>query len=67
MKTKISIYDFRFKLAGYGQYDVTYLSPVTGKKWTAHVSCMPLIDKTKNADEQKRCDLESLKYFCKNN
>ena len=67
MKTSISISDFRFQVSGYGHYKVTYTSPVTGKEWTATVSNMPLIDATKNADEPKKCDLNDLKYFVKNN
>ena len=67
MKKLISITDFRFKLVGYGQYNVTYISPVTLKEFTAHVTHMPLIDATKNADSPKVKDLNELKYFCKNN
>lgn len=57
--------DFRFEFAGYGHYKVTYTSPVTGKQWTAKTNDMPLIDATKNADEPKRRDLETLKRVCK--
>lgn len=66
MKTKVSISDFQFMPSGYGHYKVTYTSPVTGKSWTATTNNMPLIDATKNADEPKRCDLETLKSVCKN-
>jgi hypothetical protein len=62
MKTKVSISDFQFMPSGYGHYKVTYTSPVTGKSWTATTTNMPLID----ADEPKRCDLETLKRVCKN-
>ena len=34
MKTKTTISDFQFRIAGYGHYKVTYTSPVTGKQWT---------------------------------
>ena len=51
---KTTIYDFDFEIAGHGYYKVTYTSPVTGKQWT-----------TKNAEEQKRKDLEELKRICK--
>ena len=64
--TKISISDFSFSFSGYGHYRVTYTSPITGKSWSTVTSNMPLIDLTKNADEPKRCDLESLKYLVKN-
>lgn len=64
MATKTTIYDFDFEFAGH--YKVTYTSPVTGKSWTAKTNDMPLIDATKNADEPKRCDLETLKRVCKN-
>jgi hypothetical protein len=66
MRAKTSIYDFSFMRSGYGHYKVTYTSPVTGKQWTATTNDMPLIDATKNADEPKRRDLETLKRVCKN-
>ena len=66
MRAKTSIYDFSFMRSGYGHYKVTYTSPVTGKQWTAITNDMPLIDATKNADEPKRRDLETLKRVCKN-
>ena len=65
MKTKETIYNFDFQQKGYGRYEVTYTSPVTGKKWTAEITDMELIDSTKNADDPKRCDLEELKRACK--
>lgn len=65
-KNKISISDFEFIPSGYGQYKVTYTSPVTGKSWTTTTNDMLLIDATKNADEPKHCDLETLKRKCKN-
>lgn len=65
MKTKISISDFAFVVAGYGHYKVTYKSPITGKEWSKTTSDMPLIDATKNAEEPKKIDLERLKRFCK--
>lgn len=66
MRAKTTISDFRFEFAGYGHYKVTYTSPVTGKSWTAKTNDMPLIDATKNADEPKRRDLETLKRVCEN-
>ena len=66
MRAKTTISDFRFEVAGYGHYKVTYTSPVTWKQWTAKTNDMPLIDATKNADEPKRRDLETLKRVCKN-
>jgi hypothetical protein len=65
MRAKTTISDFQFEFAGYGHYKVTYTSPVTGKQWTATTNDMPLIDATKNADEPKRRDLETLKRVCK--
>lgn len=67
MAAKINITDFRFQLAGYGHYRVTYTSPATGKQWSATTNDMPLIDATKNADEPKVKDLEALKRVCKGN
>lgn len=66
MKTRTSIYDFKFQFAGHGHYSVTYTSPVTGKKWHTVTNDMPLIDATKNAEEPKRKDLDRLKWVCKN-
>jgi len=63
--TTINISDFSFSFSGYGAYNVTYTSPVTGKEWTNRTTNMPLIDATKNADEPKKCDLEQLKRICK--
>jgi hypothetical protein len=66
MKTnRIQLSDFSFLPSGYGHYKVTYTSPVTGKKFTAITNNMPLIDATKNAEEPKIKDLESLKRICK--
>ena len=65
MKTKTNISDFSFRFAGYGHYQVTYTSPVTGKSWTTVTSNMPLIDATKNADDPKQCDLNELKRIVK--
>lgn len=66
MKTRTSIYDFKFQFAGYGHYRVTNTSPRTGKQWSTVVSDMTLIDATKNAEEPKRKDLDRLKWVCKN-
>ena len=66
MRAKTTIYDFDFRFVSYGRYKVTYTSPVTGKKWTAQTTDMPLIDATKNSDEPKRKDLDALKWICKN-
>ena len=65
MKRTISIADFHFQISGYGNYKVTYTSPATRKSWTATTNDMPLIDATKNEDEPKRKDLETLKFICK--
>ncbi len=63
MKTQLT--DFSFMPSGYGHYKVTYTSPKTGKQWTVITSHMGLIDKTKNAEEPKRKDLDDLKWHCK--
>ena len=65
MKTKTTINDFTFSPSGHGHYRVTYTSPATRKEWTAVINDMEIIDLTKNADEPKRCDLESLKWLVK--
>jgi hypothetical protein len=51
--------------AGYGHYEVTYTSPVTGKEWMKVLNDMTLIDATKNEDEPKQSDLNALKRIVK--
>lgn len=63
MKTELS--HFTFRPAGHGHYRVAYMSPKTNKQWIITTSNMQLIDRTKNADNPKRCDLDELKYWCK--
>lgn len=60
---KISITDFEFKVTGYGHYNVTYTSPVTGKQWTTGIDDMPIIDATKNSENPKKKDLEYLLHL----
>lgn len=62
---KIQLSDFKFIMAGYGHYLVTYKSPITGKTWTGRTNNMPLIDATKNAEQPKQKDLMILKRMCK--
>lgn len=63
---KISLSDFDFYYLSAGHYYVTYTSPVTGHMWRALVTYMPMIDATKDAEEPRRKDLETLKRYCKN-
>lgn len=63
---KISISDFEFRAEGYGHYRVTYTSPTTGKQWSTVIDDMTIIDDTKNSENPKKKDLESLKWLCKN-
>jgi len=65
MKTQIKLSDFDFNFKGYGMYEVTYTSPLTGKQWSARITDMTLIDATKNAESPKIKDLEVLKKICK--
>ena len=51
---RLSINDFRFKLTGYGRFEVTYTSPKTGKQWKTSTTDIRLIDDTKNAEEPKQ-------------
>ena len=66
MRNDIDIYDFMFIFSGYGHYEVTYTSRITGKKWTTRTNNMPLIDATKNEAYPKTKDLEALRRLCKN-
>lgn len=65
MKNQIRKSDFRFSPSGYGHYNVTYTSPVTGSQWSTVTSNMPLIDLTKNSDSPRVMDLTQLKKLCK--
>jgi hypothetical protein len=67
MKTSIEKSDFRFLLRGAGCYKVTYSSEKTGRKWSAEINDMTLIDATKNEEEPKKSELKKLKRFVKNN
>lgn len=49
MKNIRFAFDFRF--AGFGQYVVTYITPICGDFWRARITDMSLIDETRNADE----------------
>jgi hypothetical protein len=62
MKAKINLSDFEFNFKGFnvegsGMYEVTYTSPLTGKKWNARIIDTTLIDAIK--------DLNVLKKICK--
>lgn len=63
--SKIRISDFKFRLVSYGRYEVTYTSPVTGKKFRNQTTDMMLIDETKNEDDPKIVNLNILKRLCK--
>lgn len=65
MNSKINKSDFTFKFVGYGHFNVTYQSPVTGKTWSRIINDMSLIDATKNEEFPKRKDLEALKRALK--
>jgi hypothetical protein len=65
MANNISIRDFEFKFAGKGHYYVTYISPVTNKKWKRITNNMGVIDATKNSEHPKKYVLNNLKAFCK--
>lgn len=67
MKKRIKKSDFSFIPVSYGRYEVTYTSPATGKKWTAQITDMGMIDNTKNETEPKVKNLEDLKRHCKLN
>ena len=65
MEKQINLSDFEFQFSGHGHYKVTYISPVTNKRWDRITNNMPLIDATKNADNPKIKDLKDLKKYCK--
>ena len=57
--------NFSFQYANYGIWKVTYISPKTGERWSAGVSDLDLIERTKNARFQKEADLMKLGRLCK--
>ena len=57
--------DFKFIQLGPGVYTVTYTSPKTGRIWAKKITDMTIIDRTKNADEPKKRDIEELKRIIK--
>lgn len=61
----IDITDFDFNFLGKGSYEVTFTSRKTGKQYTSRITDMEIIDLTKNEDEPKVKDLNSLKRLCK--
>lgn len=65
MGIKISMRDFRFATAGYGHIKVTYISPVTGKRWSKTINNTSLLDETLYSENPKKKDLVRLKKECK--
>ena len=57
--------NFKFIKLGYGIYTVTYTSPKTGRIWAKKITDMEIIDRTKNADDPKKKDIEELKRIIK--
>lgn len=57
--------NFSFQYANYGIWKVTYISPKTGERWSAGVSDLDLIDRTKNTRFPKEADLMKLGRICK--
>ena len=57
--------NFSFQYANYGIWKVTYISPKTGERWSAGVSDLGLIERTKNARFPKEADLMKLVRLCK--
>ena len=64
MKSTINKFDFDFNQIGYGLYKVTFTSS-KGKKYSANVDDMCIIDRVKNTDNPLKKDLNTLKSICK--
>jgi len=64
MKTTVTKFDFDFAQLGYGLYKVTFTSS-KGKKYSANVDDMCIIDRVKNTDKPLKKDLNTLKSMCK--
>lgn len=59
-------YDFIFKFVGHGHYNVTYISPNTGRSWTRLIDDMTLVDAVRFTELPKQKDLQILKRKIKN-
>lgn len=59
-------YDFIFKFASHGHYNVTYISPNTGRSWTRLIDDMTLVDAVRFTELPKQKDLQTLKRKIKN-
>lgn len=64
MKTTITKFDFDFAQLSYGLYKVVFTSS-KGKKYSANVDDMCIIDRVKNTDKPFKKDLNNLKRICK--
>ena len=64
MKTTITKYNFDFIQLSYGLYKVTFTSN-KGKKYTAKVDDLEIIDRVKNTEYPLKKDLNTLKGICK--
>lgn len=60
-------FSFSFRFVGFGQYVVTYTTPIRGDFWRAHITEMSLIDETKNAEEPTGAALRRLRDAVKLN
>lgn len=58
--------DFIFRFVGHGHYQVTYISPNTGRSWTKVIDDMTIIDAVRFEDLPKLKDLQQLKRLIKN-
>lgn len=65
MKNSISIAHFVLNRVGYGQYDITYISPTTGRCYTSRTTDSSLVYDTFNSDNPKVKDLIILKKIAK--
>lgn len=55
---------FRFIFVGAGHYKVTYTTN-RGDYYVALITDMPIIDRTKNAEWARLCDIKQLASICK--
>lgn len=58
--------DFIFKFAGHGHYNVTYISPNTGRTWARLIDDMTIVDAVYFEEQPKQKDLQILKRLIKN-
>lgn len=65
INNRISKSDFNFLKVGYGRWEVTYTSPVTGKEWRTETTDTRIVDDILHEDEPTQRRMNEVKKFVK--